>query len=119
MTVPNQPPLVGADVVIHCKGEWTCCEREQAQKKVENYNKNAPLKIRDKVTTEMNKEKDKCQAEACAQMDADMKADPAGAAKKYSGGSPCLEKQLREYKPPEKARSGLNLQMDHPVEVKV
>jgi hypothetical protein len=108
----------GGDATIHCKGEWTCCQREQAQAKVKNYNKNAPLTIVDKVTDAQKEEKEICQADARDQMDEDMAADKDSASDKYAT-SPCLAKQLKDSSSPGTARSDMKLQMDHPVEVKV
>jgi hypothetical protein len=118
MAVSTQDMKQGGDVVIHCKGEWTCCQREQAQAKVDNYNKNLPLTIVDKVSATDRAAKEICQRSARNQMDADMAANQDVAAKKYAT-SPCLAKQLEDASSPGSARSDMKLQMDHPVEVKV
>ena len=103
------------DVIILCDDEWTCCQREQAQAKVKEYNKNTPLTITDKVTEAQKDLKKECQADACKAMDKEMGQDQDAAADKFAT-SPCLAEQLKE---PGASRSSLNLEMDHPVEVKV
>lgn len=102
------------DVIILCDSKWTCCQREQAKAKVTGYQKECPMKIKKKVSKTQKRAKERCQSRQTSAMDREMKLDQDAAADKFSA-SPCLASQLKKTGA---SRSGMNLEMDHPREVK-
>lgn len=46
MATIGQAMFVGMDVIVRCDDNWTCCQREQAQKKVENLHGACPCQIK-------------------------------------------------------------------------
>lgn len=115
----GQATFVGADVIILCHDEWTCCQREQAKAKVEGYNKECPLSIRSKVTKSSKRAKKNCQARANTAFLNAMKENPASGSKAQAT-SPCLAEQLEnDWNNNKKGLKELKVEMDHPIEVKV
>ncbi|MCA8950140.1 MAG: hypothetical protein KDE27_11605 [Planctomycetes bacterium] len=123
MTNCAQAVLIGTEIAIKCDGRWGCCQREQAKAKVEAMNRviadRSPAvrptlsSVPHKVYGNVRGAADAFAASAANVMDA--APDQAAEAKKR--GSPdCLSKELAK---PGKSRSSMDLQMDHPLDVKL
>jgi hypothetical protein len=106
-------------VILLCDATWTCCQREQCQAKVDNYNKQKPLKILSKVTKEDKRKKKNCQASETNRLMREMEKDPKkGSADNAT--SPCLAEQMeKDFASGKTSTSEMGVEMDHPVEVKV
>lgn len=109
-----QATFEGGDVFIQCNPKWDCCQRAQAQRKVEALNnacdpaKGGPLKVRGKLSKATNRVKKRAQDRASRAMDRKSPADRA------KGVQPlCLAEKLKD-----KTRKGAKVEMDHPVDTK-
>lgn len=119
MATIGQAMFVGTDVIVRCDDNWTCCQREQAQKKVENLHGACPCPIKTrKVSSTSKKAKKNCQSRETGRLLREMDADPAQGAKD-NASSDCLAEQMeRDWKNGKQSTSDMDVQMDHPVEVK-
>jgi hypothetical protein len=108
----GQSTFIGSEVIIECDGSWSCCQREQAQAKVNSLNGACPSEIRGKLSRPTKRVKKRAQARAAREMD-DM--TPAERGQCPPAVSPCLAEELAK---PGKTRAGKGLQMDHAVDTK-
>jgi hypothetical protein len=110
----GQATFDGPDLIVKCDGRWTCCQRQQAAAKVRAMNKEMPSKIRKRVSEAMNSRKETCQEAARDAMDAASPSENARSARAV-GAAPCVVEALENGK----TRSQLDLEMDHPLDVKL
>lgn len=109
-----QATFEGGDVIIQCNPKWDCCQRAQAQHKVQALNeacdpaKGGPLKVRGKLPKATNRVKKRAQDRASRAMD---RKSPADRAKGVQ--PPCLADKLKD-----KTRKGAKVEMDHAVDTK-
>lgn len=119
MATIGQAMFVGSDVIVRCDDNWTCCQREQAQAKVKNLDDACPCPVKKrKVSTTSKRAKKNCQSRETGRLLREMDADAAQGAKD-NASSPCLAEQMeKDWKNGNQSTTDMDVQMDHPVEVK-
>jgi hypothetical protein len=120
----GQSTFMGSVITMECDENWTCCQREQARRKVDRYNaeirENGPLPIAS-VSPEEDAAKELCQGNAGARFKRRMRKGPAATeqAAKDAGAPDCLAAELRtKVQNGAKNLEDAGIEMDHPVDVR-
>ncbi|GHD03937.1 hypothetical protein GCM10007320_64430 [Pseudorhodoferax aquiterrae] len=113
-----QATFVGGDIVIECDDRWGCCQRAQAKAKVQSMNREiarGPKRVQGVLSAVTTAQKDRIQGRAKRKFDA-IPSDSARAADARARGAPdCLADEIEKGA----SRADLNIQMDHPLDVKL
>jgi hypothetical protein len=122
----GQATFIGSDIIILCDDEWTCCQREQAQAKVDGYNAEiahpdqpGPMELWAFVRKHLRDTKEACQKKAGGDFLRRMKnASDKKQVATDNSTSDCLGEQIAEKWKDEANLTDLGIDMDHPIEVK-
>ena len=115
---------MGGVIIMECDENWTCCQREQARRKVDGYNadiaESGPLGIIS-VTAKDKLAKKNCQKAAGGRFKTQMRNGPDAAEKaaKDAGAPDCLAQEIKtKVQKGKTTLEGAGIQMDHPIEVR-
>lgn len=113
-----QATFTGGDIVIECDERWGCCQRAQAKAKVEAMNgeiARGPKRVQGVLASTTTALKDRIQGRAKRKFDAIASNSGRAADARARGAPDCLAEQIENGA----SRADLNIQMDHPLDVKL